>query len=326
MTQKHTDKIKVVIHDADPEPLVQQLKAAHDDVVIKTCDSYDGLAETLNRFQPDVVYTIRFAGSTGFPAKALLGASGPKWISVGGSGVDHLGHWDTQKVTVTNSAGVAASMMAEYVLGSALNFTLDIPDLLLDKQKRVWPPRIMSPLRGQNMLIVGLGHTGQAVAALAKAFGMTVTGTRARPAPTKNVDHVHSGDKLDRLWGEADVVVVSAPLLESTKGLIDHNAFAAMKSGVILVDVSRGGIVKEDALISAVQSGKLKGAALDVFETEPLPKNSEVWNLPNLIISPHCSSVYNGWEAASMQLFCENLKRWKNYEPLVNIVDPSRGY
>jgi phosphoglycerate dehydrogenase-like enzyme len=99
-----------------------------------------------------------------------------------------------------------------------------------------------------------------------------------------------------------------------------------MKSGAILVDVSRGGIVREDALIKALQSGKLKGAALDVFETEPLPENNAVWDLPNLIISPNCSSVYKGWEAASMQLFCENLQRWKDNEPLVNIVNPDRGY
>ena len=326
MIHNLTGPIKAVIHDAEPEPLVQQLKTAHADIEIKTCNSYDGMAEILNRFEPDVVYTIRFAGSVGFPTKELLGASGPKWISVGGSGVDHLGHWDTQKITVTNSAGVAANMMAEYVLGSALNFTLDIPDLMQDKQNRAWQPRVMTPLRGKHMLIIGLGHTGQAVASLAKAFGMTVTGVRANPVPTKNVDHVHSSNKLGQLWEDADIVVVSAPLLESTKGLIGHNAFGAMKSGAIIVDVSRGGIIVEDAMIKALQSGKLKGAALDVFETEPLPENSQIWGLPNLIISPHCSSVYKGWEAASMQLFCENIQRWKNNEPLINIVDPYRGY
>jgi phosphoglycerate dehydrogenase-like enzyme len=325
MTQKNPP-LKVMVHADEPDPLVRQLQGAHGDISIAACNTYDGLGAMLEEFGPDAVYSIRFAGTAGFPAQALLGPAGPAWISVGGSGVDHLGRWDTDKTTVTNSAGVAAAMMAEYVFGSCLHFSLDVPGLDRDKQSHAWPGRLMQPLRGKTVLIVGLGHTGQAVAKLAKAFGMMVIGTRARPAPTEHVDHVDASNRLGELWGMADFVVVCVPLLADTRGLVDRRAFEAMKRGVVLVDVSRGGIVDGGALVDALTSGQLKGAALDVFETEPLPPDSPLWDLPNVLISPHCSSVFEGWEQASMQLFCDNLARWKSGAPLVNIVDPDRGY
>lgn len=318
--------LKVIVHDANPEPLVRQLQQAHADVLIEPCDSYSGLSAALDGFKPDIVYSIRFAGTNGFPTDALLGENGPQWISVGGSGVDHLGVWNTDKITVTNSAGVAANMMAEYAFGAFLHFSLDVPGLAQDKAKRTWPGRFMTPLQGKTVLIVGLGHTGLAVAKIAKTFGMHVLATRARPEPNEFVDEVHASRDIGQLWNKADFIVVCVPLLESTKNLVDAKAFAAMKSGAILVNVARGGVVDEVALEAVLVSGHLKGAAMDVFETEPLPTDHSLWGVDRLLISPHCSSVFVGWEEASMQLFCENLARWKNAEPLLNIVDPHRGY
>ncbi len=318
--------LRIVIHDAEPEPLLRELEGRHPDLAIKSCNSYEDLPPLLETFRPEVVFTVRFAGTPNFPTTALLGPAGPKWIAVGGSGVDHLGQWDTSKVTVTNSAGVAADMMAEYALGAMLHFTLDVPGLERDRQARSWTGRIMTPIKGKHLLIVGLGHTGQAVARLAKAFGMTVSGVRANPRPTPHVDKVHATSALDGLWGDTDYVVVCAPLLESTRGLIDEAAFAAMKPGAVLVDVSRGGIVKQTPLLEALQSHRLAGAALDVFETEPLPRDNPLWNLDNVILSPHCSSVYKGWELGSIHMFADNLDRWRKGEALFNVVDPARGY
>lgn len=317
---------RIVIHDADPEPLLRELGARHQDVTVQACDSYEALGPLLESFRPEIVFTVRFAGTPNFPTAALLGPVGPKWIAVGGSGVDHLGQWDTSKVTVTNSAGVAADMMAEYALGAMLHFTLDFPGLERDRQKRNWTGRIMTPMKGKHLLIVGLGHTGQAVARLAKAFGMTVTGVRANPRATPHVDRVHATSELSQLWGDADFVMVCAPLLESTRGLIDEAAFAAMKPGAVLVDVSRGGIVRQAPLLEALQSRRLAGAALDVFETEPLPRDNPLWDLDNIILSPHCSSVYKGWELGSIRIFADNLDRWRKGEALFNVVDPARGY
>jgi len=296
---------KVLIFDRDPDPLLQRLRVAMPDIVAESCDSYEALPEALATFRPEVLYSITFAGRAGYPRDAVFGAHGPRWIAVGGSGVDHLETWDPEAVTVTNAAGSAASAMAEYVFGTVLHFTLDIAG---------------------TMLIVGLGHTGQAVAQRAKAFGMHVIGTRSRPQAMPHVDAVHAAEALPDLWGAADVVVLSVPLLDSTRGLVDARALAAMKRSAILVDVSRGGVVEQNAMINALRNGTIAAAALDVFEEEPLPQDSPIWELPNLILSPHSSSVYADWAMQSFELFLDNLGHWRRGEALFNVVDPARGY
>lgn len=321
-----TESARIIVHAAEPAPLAEQLAAAHPDVEVETCDSYAALPDLIARFRPDSVFSIRFAGTPDFPTAALMGKTGPAWIHVGGSGTDHLGKWDPAGKTVTNSAGVAAPVMAEYAIGALLHFTLDVPGLLQDKAGRHWATRSVTPLRGKTMLIIGLGHTGKAMARLAKAVGMTVLGTRASPRATPDVDEVLASKELPTLYPRADCIVVCAPLLASTRGLLDADAFSRMKPGALLVDLSRGGIVQEGALVEALRAGQIAGAALDVFETEPLPPDNALWEMENVLISPHCSSVFDGWEPASMELYCDNLTRWKAGQPLANIVDPKRGY
>ncbi len=321
-----TEPLKLIVHAAEPAPLIERLQHAHPDISLTPCDSYAAMDALVERVRPEIVYSIRFAGSAGFPREVLIGPYGPRWISVGGSGVDHLRGWDSTRTTVTNAAGVAAHAMAEYVIGSILHFSLDIPGLEADKRDRAWPGKIMTPLRGKTLLIVGLGATGKQVARLAKALGMTVIGTRARPAPVDHVDEVHASHRVGDLWPRADAVIVCTPLLESTRNLVDGKAFAAMKDSAILVDVSRGGIVDQQALIDALTSGQIGAAALDVFETEPLPPDNPLWEIENVLISPHCSSVFDGWELDSLDMFSDNLTRWKNGELLQNVVDPGRGY
>lgn len=322
-----TEAPRIIVLDSTPAPMIARLQEVMPDVEAVGCDSYTAMNDLVSQFQPDIVYSITFAGREGYPREVLYGTDGPSWISVGGSGVDHLGQWDPEAVTVTNSAGVAAGMMAEYAFGAALHFLLDFPGLEVDRQARRWDSsRLMRPLAGKTVLIVGLGHTGQAVASRAKAFGMTVIGTRARPAPMENVDEVHASTDLPDLWPRADLVVVSVPLLDSTRGLVDARALAAMKDSAILVDVSRGGVVEGNALINALRNGSISAAALDVFTPEPLPDDSPFWTLDNVIISPHCSGVFDGWAMASFELFLGNLKRWRAGQPLDNIVSATRGY
>jgi phosphoglycerate dehydrogenase-like enzyme len=140
------------------------------------------------------------------------------------------------------------------------------------------------------------------------------------------VDEVFAANRLHEALGAGDYVVVSAPLLADTRHLIDARAIDAMKPGACLVDVSRGGVVDQSALIDGLRSRQLGGAVLDVFEREPLPADSPLWDLPDVIITPHCSSVYDGWERHAAQMFCDNLERWGNGRPLSNVVDPVRGY
>ncbi|WP_299614043.1 D-2-hydroxyacid dehydrogenase [uncultured Tateyamaria sp.] len=317
---------RIVLHNNDTAPMARWLRDAHPQAAFRECHSYDALPALIDDFRPEVVYSVRFAGTPGFPRDALFGPRGPRWIANGGAGTDHYGIWDPEKTTVTNAAGVAAGMMAEYVFGGFLHFTLDIPGLNTDKAARVWTPRMVTPLAGKTLLIAGLGHTGQAVAKRAKAFGMRVLGTRANPQPMEDVDEVHTADDLGDLLPRADFIAVSTPLTPATRGLIGADEIAGMKPGVILADVSRGGVVDQTALHAALKAGRVAAAVLDVFEIEPLPPTSPLWALENVIISPHCSSVYEDWEKASFDLFLKNLGHWMRGDALVNVVDPKRGY
>lgn len=317
---------KILIHAENADALRQMLLQRFPDIDAQACHSNADLVTALELTSPDAIYSVRFDGSCPFPTQAILQQSSPLWITVGGSGCDHLGQWDTGRVTVTNAAGVGADMMAEFVFGCVLHFTLDIEGMARDKSDRVWRDRMMAPLRGKTMLIVGLGQTGQAVARRAKAFDMRVIGTRARPASVQDVDEVFAPADLPHLWPQADVVCLCVPLLASTRGLVGAEAFAAMKPSALLVDVSRGGVIVPEAAIEALSAGHIAGAAFDVFDPEPLPVDSPYWDLTNVIISPHASAVFQGWGLASFEMFLDNLARWLKGETLHRIVDPQRGY
>ncbi|MEZ5778605.1 MAG: D-2-hydroxyacid dehydrogenase [Paracoccaceae bacterium] len=321
-----SDSPVVLLHTDAPDTALAIVAAAHPDLTVYTCDSYAALPAALAETGADVVYTVRFAGTPGFPRDSLVGSPTVRWISVGGSGTDHLLPWDPSRLTVTNAAGVASDMMAEYALGAMLAFSLDLRGFARRQAERRWTSQRVAPIEGRTLLILGLGQTGRASARRAKAMGMTVLGVRARPQPTEHVDEVHGMEALADLWPRADFVLVCVPLLPATRGLVGVDAFKTMKPGAVLIDVSRGGVVAEQALIAALRGGHLKGAALDVFETEPLPVDHPLWGMENVILTPHCSSVYDGWDEKSVAMFAQNLGRYRRGEPLVNIVDPERGY
>ncbi len=318
---------RVLIHTRAPQRHIAKLTEAHPQVRFESCTTFEDLPAALEAVRPDAMFTVNFAAGTPYPKEAVHRSESLKWVSNGGSGTDQLAGWDPARLTVTNAAGVAAGMMAEYVMGCAIHFNIDVPGLRMDQTARRWDEgRKVRTLAGQTMLIVGLGSTGRVVAARAKAFGMTVIGTRANPRPTAQCDEVHGADSLPQLWPRADVIVIATPRLPSTQGLVNRAAFALMKQDAVLINVARGGVVREDALLEALRAGTLRGAAMDVFATEPLPEEDPLWDAPNLLISPHCSAVFDGWEEASVQMFSENLTRFLKGTPLDNIVDPKRGY
>ena len=317
---------RVLIHSLEPELAVDALNNSHPDLSPAVCTEDTQLFESVNEFKPDIVFSVRSGGDV-FPRAALVESPSIKWVSNAGSGVNHLMPWNPAQVTVTNSAGVAADMMAEYALGVMLHFSLDINGLIRDRQSKRWQfDRLVEPIQNKTLVILGLGKTGQALAKKAKSMGMTVLGVRANPIATDNVDQVFQVEQLLHALNQADYVVVCLPLLESTRGLLGATEFKNLKPSAVLIDLSRGGVVQEQALVNALNQGQLAGAGLDVFETEPLPQDNPLWSFENVVISPHCSSVYAGWENASAQMFVDNLSRWRNGETLMNIVDPARGY
>ncbi|MGB0507416.1 MAG: D-2-hydroxyacid dehydrogenase [Pikeienuella sp.] len=315
-----------LLHTNQADEARAVVAAKHPDLTIHTCDSYAALPDALAETGAEVIYTVRFDGTPNFPRQALLNCPTVRWVSNGGSGCDHITPWDASTITVTNAAGVAADMMAEYCIGGMLHFSLGLDRFRTAQNAREWTAGSVAPIAGKTVLIIGLGHTGVAVAKRARAMGLTVLATRARPAPHPAVDEVYGSDDLPALWSRADFVVLATPLLPTTKGIMGAEAFAALKPGAVLLDVSRGGVADEAALLNALDSGKLRGAALDVFATEPLPSDHRLWSYENVIITPHCSSVFDGWEAKSVEMFADNLTRYRAGAPLTNIVDPTRGY
>ena len=316
---------RVLLHTNDPETARAVLARSHPDLRPEICADYESLAARVAETRPEVVYTCRFAPDP-FPRVGLMEAPSVCWVSNAGSGVNHLAPWDPARVTVTNSAGVAAEAMAQYALGAMLYFSLDVPGLRADQRARHWRERSVAPLAGKTLLLIGLGKTGQRIAEIGAALGMEVLGIRANPRPTPSVTEVFAPKDRTMVLPRADFMLVCLPLLDSTHRLIGPQEFRVMKRGVVMVDLSRGGIVEQCALLKALEDGTLRGAAPDVFETEPLPPESPLWTRDDVLISPHCSGVHDGWEERSLELFAENLHRWRKGEPLENVVDPARGY
>ncbi|MGX5801974.1 D-2-hydroxyacid dehydrogenase [Bradyrhizobium sp. Arg314] len=316
----------VILHTDKPAGAMAVLGETHPDLDVHACETYAGLAALIERTAAEVVYSIRFDGTPRYPRQALTESRTVRWVSIGGSGTDHLGRWDPTRVTVTNSAGVAAGMLAEYALGAMLSFSLDLRGFERRQEARQWGGGRVEPIEGKTVLIVGLGKTGEAVARRAQAMGMRTLGIRARPKPMPSLDEVRGPDALLALIGRADFIVCCVPLLPTTRGLLGEAAFAAMKPSAVLIDISRGGVVEEAALLSALDNKRIKGAALDVFATEPLPAEHPLWSYDNVAVTPHCAAVYDGWDIKSVRMFADNLARYRRGEPLENVVNPERGY
>ena len=318
--------MRVLLHTNDPGPALEVLRNDHPDLRPAICETYEDLARSVAEFDPEIVYTCRFQAGD-FPREALIGAPGVRWISNAGSGCNHLMPWDPAEVTVTNSAGVAAEAMAQWTIGCMLHFALDIPGLQADQRGRIWNPvRSILPLTGRVLLQVGLGQTGRETARIAKAMGMTVIGVRANPKPTAHVDRVVSPADLAGVIGQADFISICLPLTDASRGLVDSNVLRKVKPGAVLLDQSRGGIVDHPALLEALKGPDLRAAAMDVFPTEPLPQDDPLWARDDVLISPHCSGVYDGWERRTVERFAENLARYRRGEHLLNVVDPVAGY
>jgi phosphoglycerate dehydrogenase-like enzyme len=234
-------------------------------------------------------------------------------------------------IVITNARGVFSRPIAEYVMLMILAVARRLPQLLELQRERTWQPLEGAELRDVTVGIVGLGSIGRAVGALATAFGCRVLATRRRTGAEESpdevaIDRILGPAGLPELLAESDFVVLAAPLTPDTEGMIDDAALASMRPGAWLINVARGRLVDERALVRALRDGRIGGAVLDTFREEPLPESSPFYDLPNVIVTPHTS-----WSSArvldrSVELFCDNLGRFATGEPLLNVVDPAAGY
>jgi phosphoglycerate dehydrogenase-like enzyme len=251
------------------------------------------------------------------------------WLHVAAAGVDRVlaGSVVDSPVPLTNSRGVFEEPIAEYVLGALLAFVKDLPTSLALQRDRVWRHRETERLTGRTALVVGTGPIGRATARLLRAVGVRVSGA-GRTARDDDPDFgvVHRADALPAVLGRFDFVIALAPLTGQTRHLFDAAAFAAMRPDARFVNAGRGALVDTAALVGALERGQLAGAALDVFEQEPLAAGSPFWTLPNVLVSPHMSGDFHGWPAALVGVFRDNFGRWRAGEPLRNVVDKRLGY
>ena len=236
---------------------------------------------------------------------------------------------EVARVTVTTSSGVHAGPLAEFAILGMLAFAKELPKLQADQRAHHWPEgqHPVGELRGQTLLLVGVGAIGTETARLASAFGMHVLAVkRSLEGGVPHVDELHPVGELRALVGRADAIVVTLPATDATRGLLDAETLAAVKPGAVLVNVGRGAVIDEDALIERLQDGTLAGAALDVFAEEPLPDDSPLWDLENVIVAPHGVALVEAEEPRIVELFIDNLRRHRAGEPLRNALDPEVLY
>jgi phosphoglycerate dehydrogenase-like enzyme len=278
----------------------------------------------------------------GWPPNDLAGVPRLRWLQVPSAGVDHMTAdppW-RKGLLVTNARGVYAVPIGEYVSGMVLRINQPAATWSADQAAHRWPPEpsLVSIIRGRTAVIAGYGSIGREVARQLSAFGMRIIAVKRRPDdrtdgsfrvpgtgdPDGSIpDRIVDDAALAEVASEADVLVVTMPLTDSSRGIVGRDVIAGLPARAWLINISRGALVDEPALLEALEAGRLAGAVLDVFGVEPLPPDSPWWNAPNVIVTPHASGHTLRFFD---ELVIENVRRYLAGEPLLNQVDPERGY
>ncbi|WP_032402399.1 D-2-hydroxyacid dehydrogenase [Rhodococcoides fascians] len=252
-----------------------------------------------------------------------------KWIHIAAAGVDSLMFDELVEsdVVVTNSRGVFDRPIAEFVLAQILAFAKDSERSRALQHSKIWQHRETERIDGAHAMIVGTGAIGRAIAALLSAVGMSVSGVgRTAREGDRDFGTVYASDDLADEVARADYLVLVAPLTEQTRGLVDDSVLTAMKPGARVINVGRGELLDTEALLKHLGSGHITGAALDVFETEPLSADHPLWTAENVILTPHMSGDASGWKQRLAEVFADNARRYFRGEPLLNVVDKKLGF
>jgi phosphoglycerate dehydrogenase-like enzyme len=259
------------------------------------------------------------------PTNLLELAPNLKWLQLSSAGIEHLGESILKShIKISNTVGIHGIAMAEHIIMFMLMFLRKALNLLDWKDRHVWNPYYPGELRGRRIGIIGLGHIGLEVASAVNALGMKILVTDLIfPDMTKGVagiETTYPPHLLKEMLSKSDFVVITVPLTKKTEGLIGEEELRSMRKSAYIINVSRGPIIDEKALIKALEGGWIAGAGLDVFSTEPLPPDNRLWDLPNVIISPHVAGVSDQHDKRLTDLFCGNILRYFNGEHLLNVV------
>jgi len=315
----------IVIQGAACADQVPGLAAIESDAELRFADSTHALAQAL----PGAAILLGWKFSEAGLRGVWSHADRLRWIHWTGAGVDAVLFPELVEsdVILTNSRGVFDRAMAEYVLGLILCFAKRFPETTRHQEQRLWQHRLGELIVGSRALVVGVGSIGREIARMLTRAGLHVEGV-GRRARGNDEDFVavHGQADLNAVLPEADYVVIVVPLTDETRGLFGTAQLAAMKPTARLINVARGAVLDEPALVKALAQGGIAGAALDVTAIEPLPVDSPLWSMPQVIVSPHMSGDFVGYPEVLVSAFIENFQRFDAGQPLLNVVDKASGF
>lgn len=316
--------MKMVFRTIPPDPYFDAVRAICPQVEIVSCPADEGLADHLTDVE------VIFGGFSSTP-QMIRDAPRLRWAHTVAAGVENYVNpqFAAQGVVLTNGRGVHLANLAEHALAMMLAFARGLPTLVRAQERALWVSGEAKPkafvLEGQRLGILGYGEIGSAITVRAKAFGMEVWAMRRRAGGLHLADRMFVDD-LPALLEGVDHLMLTLPLTDSTRGLIDAAALSRMKSGAYLYNLGRGALVDQPALIAALQSGRLAGAGLDVTTPEPLPADSPLWAMTNVLITSHTAGDTGDFWPKTMAFFLDNLRRYAAGQPLANVVDTDAGY
>lgn len=321
-------EIRTLLFLQKPEILQQQRQQVTD----KLAKALPGLqmqfACSPDEVSPGSRFDVVITPTLPWLPQLLARLGGYRWIHFLSAGVERL--WDMgldmQGLLLSKSSGVSSAPMSEYAMGAMLYFAKQFGRFQEQGREAKWERVWLDELTGKTVAVLGLGHVGQAVAVRAGAFGMEVVGTLRQPRPLAGIARVVAPEQTRELLADADYLVVCLPLTESTRGFVDGELLEGLKPGAVLIDMSRGGVVRADAVLRALDSRRLRGAALDVFEAQPLPADSPLWRRSDVLVTPHVSGTTPHYIDRALDIFLKNADSLKSDGSLLTPVDRASGY
>ena len=312
------------------DPLMPELKALErisgGTKVVMTLDPGE-----IRAAAPDADILLGNAGDAAPLLAAFVHSKRVRWIHSLMAGVEDVLSPEivASAVPLTNARGVFKQPLGEWAVAAMLYFSYDLRRMIRNQDEGLWEKFEVEELHGRTLGIVGYGEIGRAVAERAKPFGMKIVAVRRRPELSTGdplLDATYPLEKLNEMIAQCDYVAVAAPLTRETRRMIGEAQIGAMKPSAVLLNVGRGPVIHEAPLIRALESGKIRGAGLDVFENEPLRPNHPFYKMKNVLLSPHTADRTRGWLDRAVDLFLDNFERFRTNEPLQNVVDKNAGY
>ena len=320
-------KLSILVLSAPDEPqlaMLDELRETANIVIGNSANAFDKAAAGA-----EVIFN--WSGSLSLIREVFVMSHAARWVHSRSAGLERtlFPELIASDVTMTNGSGVFSPSLGEFALGAILYFAKDFRRMIRNQMAGVWEQFDVLPIAGQTVGIVGYGDIGRAVAARVRALGMNVLAVKRHVSQNNSdslVDQIYRPDHLIEMLPRCDYVVVAAPLNAETRGLIGEAEFAAMKPSVVIINVGRGPVIDERAMIKALSEHKIKGAALDVFAEEPLPNGHPFYKLENVLLCPHCADHTPDWLDNAMRFFIAQFERFRRGEPLLNVVDKKLGY